>query len=275
MLRSLIDGNDNFKNAIIFCNRKTEVATLWRSLDRHGYSAGALHGDMDQRSRMAMLANFKEGRIALLVASDVAARGLDIPDVSHIFNFDVPVNAEDYIHRIGRTGRAGKSGSAFMIVTPQDRKGFEAIEALTGVKIEWQGEPVEWAERSRGRGRAPKGAAGKSAVARKDDTAGGRSRRPGRDTAKIEAVDGARADDSSRPVAVPHNQRAAAKSQNQRGGRPAVHADASKPGPKSGPGAKSGHGHAAKKQGTGKEPAFDDAHPFGGEDFVPAFLQRG
>ncbi|GIL01558.1 MAG: hypothetical protein BroJett030_14570 [Alphaproteobacteria bacterium] len=155
VLRRLIDEAQDLTNAIIFCNRKTEVSTLWRSLERHGYSCGALHGDMDQRSRMAMLQSFKDNRITLLVASDVAARGLDIPAVSHIFNFDVPVNAEDYIHRIGRTGRAGRSGQSFTIVTPADRKGFEAIEALTGLAIEWQGEPVEWEERrGRGKGRS-------------------------------------------------------------------------------------------------------------------------
>ena len=91
VLRDLIESADDLKNGIIFCNRKRDVATLWRSLDRHGYSAGALHGDMDQTSRMAVLKAFKENQIKLLVASDVAARGLDIPDVSHVFNFDVPI----------------------------------------------------------------------------------------------------------------------------------------------------------------------------------------
>ncbi|ASY63059.1 ATP-dependent RNA helicase [Sinorhizobium sojae CCBAU 05684] len=137
VLRDLIRSQEELKNAIIFCNRKKDVAELFRSLDRHGFSVGALHGDMDQRSRMAMLANFKDGNIKLLVASDVAARGLDIPAVSHVFNFDVPIHAEDYVHRIGRTGRAGRSGASFTIVTKRDTKFSDAIEKLIGQKIEW------------------------------------------------------------------------------------------------------------------------------------------
>ena len=113
VLRDLIQKQEELKNAIIFCNRKLDVAELYRSLSRHGFSVGALHGDMDQSSRTKMLAGFKDNAITLLVASDVAARGLDIPDVSHVFNFDVPIHAEDYVHRIGRTGRAGRSGAAF------------------------------------------------------------------------------------------------------------------------------------------------------------------
>jgi len=137
VLRDLIRAHDELKNAIIFCNRKKDVADLFRSLDRHGFSVGALHGDMDQRSRMTMLANFKDGNIKLLVASDVAARGLDIPDVSHVFNFDVPIHAEDYVHRIGRTGRAGRSGASFTLVTKRDTKFSDAIEKLIGQKVEW------------------------------------------------------------------------------------------------------------------------------------------
>ncbi len=137
-LRALIraEGED-LKNAIIFCNRKTEVATLFRSLVRHEFDAGALHGDMDQRARMTMLENFRHGKLKLLVASDVAARGLDIPDVSHVFNFDVPIHSEDYVHRIGRTGRAGRSGKAFTIVTRTDAKYVQGIEKLIGQDIEW------------------------------------------------------------------------------------------------------------------------------------------
>jgi superfamily II DNA/RNA helicase len=132
-----------------------------------------LHGDMDQRSRMAMLQGFKDNKIQLLVASDVAARGLDIPDVSHVFNFDVPISAEDYVHRIGRTGRAGRSGAAFMLVTPGDRKAFEAIEALISEKVEWLSEPPEWDDRARrgGRGRAAPAAKGASARSGKREEA--------------------------------------------------------------------------------------------------------
>ena len=135
VLRALIKGATDFKNAIIFCNRKRDVATLHRSLAKHGFSVGALHGDMDQRARTATLDDFRKDRITLLVASDVAARGLDIPAVSHVFNFDVPTHAEDYIHRIGRTGRAGLTGTAITIATSLDRKYLGAIERLTGQPI--------------------------------------------------------------------------------------------------------------------------------------------
>jgi len=135
VLRTLIRNAEDFKNAIIFCNRKRDVATLQRSLSKHGFSVGALHGDMDQRSRMATLDDFRKDRLTLLVASDVAARGLDIPAVSHVFNFDVPTHAEDYVHRIGRTGRAGRSGTAITIATSLDRKYVAAIEKLIGQPI--------------------------------------------------------------------------------------------------------------------------------------------
>ena len=138
-LRNLIRSAENFKNAIIFCNRKRDVAILHRSLEKHGFSVGALHGDMDQMARMASLDAFKNGSVALLVCSDVAARGLDIPDVSHVFNFDVPTHSEDYVHRIGRTGRAGRSGVAITLVTPEDKKYVEQIENLIGKEVEWEG----------------------------------------------------------------------------------------------------------------------------------------
>jgi superfamily II DNA/RNA helicase len=136
VLRTLLRGADDFKNAIVFCNRKRDVAILQRSLAKHGFNAGALHGDMDQRSRTQTLDDFRKDKLIILVASDVAARGLDIPAVSHIFNFDVPTHAEDYIHRIGRTGRAGRSGTAITIATPIDSKYIAAIERLTGQPIE-------------------------------------------------------------------------------------------------------------------------------------------
>ncbi|MCT4655233.1 MAG: DEAD/DEAH box helicase [Cohaesibacter sp.] len=136
-LREQIEKAEDLQNAIIFCNRKRDVATLYRSLNKHGLNAGALHGDMDQTSRMATLDNFKSGELKLLVASDVAARGLDIPSVSHVFNFDLPTHAEDYVHRIGRTGRAGREGVAISIVTRGDTKYLDAIEKLIGKKIDW------------------------------------------------------------------------------------------------------------------------------------------
>ncbi|MBV8471999.1 MAG: DEAD/DEAH box helicase, partial [Hyphomicrobiales bacterium] len=138
-LRRIIRTAENFKNAIIFCNRKRDVHVVYRSLEKHGFSVGALHGDLDQRTRMASLDAFRNGQVQLLVCSDVAARGLDIPDVSHVVNYDPPHHAEDYVHRIGRTGRAGKSGVAVTIVTREDQRALEDIEKLINKKIEWQG----------------------------------------------------------------------------------------------------------------------------------------
>jgi superfamily II DNA/RNA helicase len=140
-LRAYIRSAEGFKNAIVFCNRKREVAVLHRSLVRHGFNAVALHGDLDQQSRMAALDQFRRGDASLLIASDVAARGLDIPDVSHVINFDVPHHADDYVHRVGRTGRAGRAGTAITIVSPADRKAVAAIEKLTGQALAFAGAP--------------------------------------------------------------------------------------------------------------------------------------
>src|SRR5580658_8576166 len=137
-LRRAIRGAENFKNAIIFCNRKRDVQVVYRSLEKHGFSVGALHGDLDQRARMAALDAFRNDQVQLLVCSDVAARGLDIPDVSHIINYDAPHHSEDYVHRIGRTGRAGKTGVALTIVTRADQKSIAEIEKLIARKIDWQ-----------------------------------------------------------------------------------------------------------------------------------------
>ena len=137
-LRRVIRGAEGFKNAIIFCNRKRDVQVVYRSLQRHGFSVGALHGDLDQRMRMAALDAFRSGQVQLIVCSDVAARGLDIPDVSHVINYDAPHHAEDYVHRIGRTGRAGKAGVAVTIVSRADQKAVAEIEKLIGRKIDWR-----------------------------------------------------------------------------------------------------------------------------------------
>ncbi len=133
-LRRLI-RNEDVKNAIIFCNRKRDVDILNRSLLKSGFNAAALHGDMPQSKRTETLERFKEGEIRLLVASDVAARGLDVQGMSHVFNFDVPIHAEDYIHRIGRTGRAGRDGRAFTLATPEDGRFVAAITKLLGKDI--------------------------------------------------------------------------------------------------------------------------------------------
>jgi superfamily II DNA/RNA helicase len=133
-LRFLIKSED-VKNALIFCNRKRDVAIVHKSLQSHGFDAGALHGDMVQSARTETLAKFKADELRLLVCSDVAARGLDIKGLSHVFNFDVPTHSEDYVHRIGRTGRAGLSGRAFMLVTGEDVKFLAGIEKLIGKPI--------------------------------------------------------------------------------------------------------------------------------------------
>ncbi len=133
-LRRLIRA-EPVRNALIFCNRKRDVDTLYKSLKKHGFNAGALHGDMDQSTRTETLEAFKRNEITLLVCSDVAARGLDIDDMSHVFNFDVPIHAEDYVHRIGRTGRAGRTGHSFTLATRDDGKFIAAIEKLIGKPI--------------------------------------------------------------------------------------------------------------------------------------------
>jgi len=158
-LRRVIRGAENFKNALIFCNRKRDVQVVYRSLEKHGFSVGALHGDLDQRARMAALESFRNGGVQLLICSDVAARGLDIPDVSHVINYDAPHHAEDYVHRIGRTGRAGKAGAALTLTTRLDAKNIAEIEKLIARKIDWapgsadveEEAPEAKPERSRGR----------------------------------------------------------------------------------------------------------------------------
>ena len=136
-LREVIGSLEDLTNAIVFCNRKRDVEIVFRSLKKHGFNVGALHGDMDQFSRTKTLQAFRDGKITMLAASDVAARGLDIPEVSHVLNYDVPIHAEDYVHRIGRTGRAGRKGAAFTLVTADDAKAIKAIETLIGEELSW------------------------------------------------------------------------------------------------------------------------------------------
>ncbi|PZQ54079.1 MAG: ATP-dependent helicase [Novosphingobium pentaromativorans] len=142
VLRHLL-RNDDVSTAIIFANRKTTVRELAKSLKRHGFTAGEIHGDMDQPARLAELQRFKDGSINILVASDVAARGLDVKGVSHVFNFDTPWHPDDYVHRIGRTGRGGASGRAFTFVAPEDAEAIDNVEKLTGGKIPVYQMPAE------------------------------------------------------------------------------------------------------------------------------------
>jgi len=160
-LRALV-GMAQVKNGIVFCNRKSEVDTVAKSLRSHGFDAAAIHGDLDQSVRTRTLEAFRKGELRLLVASDVAARGLDIPDVSHVFNFDVPHHADDYVHRIGRTGRAGKSGETYMIVTPADGRSLDKVLKLIGEAPEEVKLDVDWSTVGEERGRperAPRGGA--------------------------------------------------------------------------------------------------------------------
>ncbi|MGO4682718.1 DEAD/DEAH box helicase [Hyphomicrobium sp. 2TAF46] len=180
VLRDLIRGN-NVKNAIIFCNRKRDVAVLHKSLTKHGFNAGALHGDMDQASRMETLDKFRAGEIMLLAASDVAARGLDIPEVSHVFNFDLPWAADDYVHRIGRTGRAGHEGHAISLVSPDDLKLCKDIEKVTAEAPVWLGDPpTEEDFASAGKRRRGRGGRGQSSGADKSRRQSHGSQRGGR-----------------------------------------------------------------------------------------------
>jgi superfamily II DNA/RNA helicase len=180
VLRELIHTG-NVKNAIIFCNRKRDVAVLHKSLTKHGFNAGALHGDMEQSNRTETLDKFRSGEISLLAASDVAARGLDIPDVSHVFNFDLPWAADDYVHRIGRTGRAGKEGYSASLVSPDDLRFVKDIEKVTGEAAVWLGEgPTD--EDIAGAGKRRRGRGGRGASSKF-----GRPHRGGRDARSSEA----------------------------------------------------------------------------------------
>lgn len=151
-LRRLL-RDPNLQNAIVFCNRKRDVDVLTRSLTKHGFGVGALHGDLPQSARFATLEKFKNGELKVLVCSDVAARGIDIGGLSHVFNFDLPFHAEDYVHRIGRTGRAGRTGHAYSLATPYEKTLAEAIESLTGKpipRLELEGiEQLDWTDEKR------------------------------------------------------------------------------------------------------------------------------
>jgi superfamily II DNA/RNA helicase len=177
-LRSILRSED-LKNAIIFCNKKVTVRELYTSLKRSGFAVGQIQGDMDQSSRIAEFDRFKKNEINILVASDVAARGLDVKGVSHVVNFDVPWQPDDYIHRIGRTGRAGAKGIAYTIATREDGEAIGAIDKLTGMKLprvdgeEAKAAPAEEAPReekqSRSRSRAkPKAEAPKAEASREE-----------------------------------------------------------------------------------------------------------
>ena len=259
-LRALIKGATDLTNAIIFCNRKRDVATVYRSLERHGFSVGALHGDMDQHARLQTLESFRENRITLLVASDVAARGLDIPAVSHIFNFDVPTHSEDYVHRIGRTGRAGRTGEALTIVTKPEAKYIQSIEKLIGAEVTW--------------GEAPAGV--ESTPDDGEDAAPARRARGGR-PAQSETRD----EDSGRERGAPRRARGrrgeASRSERPSPSEPSP-APAAKPRPERAeerPRAESPRARQEAKPRRPEPEALEDAsRAVGFADHVPAFLLR-
>jgi superfamily II DNA/RNA helicase len=147
VLRRIIRSEgEALTNGIIFCNRKVDVDVVAKSLKKHGFDAAALHGDLDQSVRTRILNSFRDGELKLLVASDVAARGLDIPNVSHIFNFDVPIHSEDYVHRIGRTGRAGRKGKSITLCLPFEEKNLDKIEELVKKGIPVMDSPLSSAD---------------------------------------------------------------------------------------------------------------------------------
>ncbi|MGH6866637.1 MAG: helicase-related protein, partial [Methyloceanibacter sp.] len=239
------------KNAIIFCNRKKDVGTLYRSLQRHGFNVGALHGDLDQHQRTATLDAFRNGSMAFLAASDVAARGLDIPAVSHIFNYDVPIHPEDYVHRIGRTGRAGREGFAAMLVTPKDFKALKAIEKMLRQEIPWiDGAPTP-DEIAEARDR-PEYANGRH-------KRGGRSRRPNRagpngHSPRVHAAPPKRSEPpQSQETAVAGNGHQHPKRDDRRHGQ---------------------HHDPHKHYGERKQPPAPHSKVKGMGDHVPAFMTR-
>ncbi|WP_134495643.1 DEAD/DEAH box helicase [Microvirga pakistanensis] len=246
-LRGLIRNATDLQNAVVFCNRKRDVAVLHRSLQKHGFDAVALHGDMDQHARMAALDSFRSGEMPILVASDVAARGLDIPTVSHVFNYDVPHHAEDYVHRIGRTGRAGRAGQAFTLVSPGDEKSLAAIEKLITTPVEWEGPtladlpPSERSSRRSGRGEE------RSSRGRKVKVRTGRQRSGG-DQAQDEAA-------PAREAPAPQPEQPARKPRPERE-RPE-------------------RDRSAARGNSGRSRRDDDDAPVKGMgDHVPAFLMR-
>ncbi|MFY8040814.1 MAG: DEAD/DEAH box helicase [Bosea sp. (in: a-proteobacteria)] len=288
-LRRLITDAVDFNTAIVFANRKTEVANLHRSLLRHNFKAVALHGDLDQRSRMAALDAFKTGDANILVASDVAARGLDIPDVSHVFNYDVPFHADDYVHRIGRTGRAGRLGAAFSIVTRHDEKSISAIEKLIGQTIAWAGPtlgelaPSTASEDDRGSGRGA--ARGSDRSGSRSAGRGGRDRAPGRDCAPRERSEGHATSSADQVLAErtiseagaerPARRRRAeveapAASRPETAPRPSAprraEADSARPAPK--------REAVPRSRESGRDHEADDRLVKGLGDHMPAFLLR-
>ncbi len=277
-LREVIDARkEDVRNAIVFANRKKTVEILAKSLVRHGYSAGSLHGDMDQYARLETLQKFRDNEITYLVASDVAARGLDIPEVSHVFNFDVPVSPEDYVHRIGRTGRAGRKGEAITLVMPDDLKAVGAIQELIGKEIPWEGEAPseEEIEQARARGRRRRGGSRrKESGARKEGGArgarrGGGSRRRAEEGGQQAAEDAGRKKRWGRSKKHRGGEAATARQEGSAGESPREERGATNGAPQK-TGGSERRARGARGEGSGKggkQAGFD-------ESSLPAFLAR-
>ncbi|MFK5599008.1 DEAD/DEAH box helicase [Methylobacterium sp. HMF5984] len=284
-LRKLIRGEADLKNGIIFCNRKRDVALLQKSLVSHGFDAAALHGDMDQRSRTTALDAFRGGETALLVASDVAARGLDIPAVSHVFNFDVPNHPEDYVHRIGRTGRAGRSGAAFTLVSRSDDRSLQAIESLIGQPIPWMDGDLDTAApsqegtdegetRTRHRGRAGDSARrGRKVPAEAEAPREARSSRGRRDSFKTEPSANLESDSVAETSPRREPQRRPDEARREAPRRPAAEA---RPRPERtpAPAARPPQERSRDERGYGRRRDEDGDTPVGLGEHVPAFMLR-
>ena len=261
-LRALIERAE-VKNGIVFCNRKSDVDIVAKSLQVHGFDAAPIHGDLDQSLRMKTLADFRAGTLKLLVASDVAARGLDIPDVSHVFNYDVSHHADDYVHRIGRTGRAGRTGEAFMIVTPSDDKSLDKVLKL--IKKEPQELVLEGIDF----------AAIKDRPRSDDDRSRGRGRRNERPRPVTKSDNVASMEPIVQAETPPETIEAEKPARRSRGRRPAKTEDVAvteAPAAKSAEPAKT-PARPAKSASSSKEPVLRAA-PGGFGDDIPAFLRR-
>ncbi|MGI9406302.1 MAG: helicase-related protein, partial [Hyphomicrobiaceae bacterium] len=251
------------QNALIFCHRKRAVAILLKSLQTPGFHAGALHGDMDQRARMDTLEAFRNGEITLLAASDVAARGLDIPAVSHIYNFDVPVQAEDYVHRIGRTGRAGREGYSATLVTGDDGRILKEIGAFTSGEMEWIGDAPteddldERKKRGRGRGRGSP-----------SESRSPRSRSSSRSRAKPAATEKTETTSTNAGEEKPRRARRPHRSSSDAAPAPAERKQTAKPEADRKPRSRSDD----KKRNDTKRPKQGEVVGMG--DHVPAFLAK-
>jgi superfamily II DNA/RNA helicase len=281
-LRALVSRED-VRNGIVFCNRKSEVDIVAKSLKTHGFDAAPIHGDLDQSLRMKTLADFRSGALKILVASDVAARGLDIPDVSHVFNYDVSHHADDYVHRIGRTGRAGKLGQAFMIVTPADDRSLDKVlKLIKKDPVELSLEGIDFAAikdqprresgrgDKRGRGRAERPARGRSETSSAPETVAATPAE-----APTEAVAPSPSVDTAEPPAARRSRSRRSPARAEAAAAATVPAEAAPAEPVAAPRPSEPAAHAAdRRRGRpAEEPRAGNGRPFGEAD-IPAFLRR-